>query len=502
MGRRITLARRQELTAVVSRRYHDADRVGRKLILDEFTKITGYHRKHAIRLLTAPPAPTRERPCRHIYQEAVREALVVLWEAADRICGKRLKAATPFLVEAMERHGHLRLEETVRSQLLTMSAATMDRHLRSIREQAYGGRKKKCAALNRVRKLVPVRTFADWDEPQTGYFEVDMVVHCGARNEGSFVHTLVLTDVASGWTECIALPVREQALIVEAIDGLRPVLPFPILGLDTDNDSAFLNDTLWNYCRENGIVFTRSRAYHKNDQAWVEQKNGAIVRKLVGYGRLEGLAVTAALRRLYETSRLYINFFQPSFKLVSKTRIGARVHKTYDGPMTAYARLQSGTQIAQEAKNRLARQISKLDPVLLLKQIRESQEALMAISQSRSPENATEISPFVKSLATAWKSGEVRPTHRREPKPGHWWRTRPDPFEAVWPMLLSWLEEQPDMEAKAMLKRLQASSQGEFPDGQLRTLQRRVRVWRMQIVKRLVYGASEDVPAVDAALVN
>ena len=170
--------------------------------------------------------------------------------------------------------------------------------------------------------------------------------------------------------------------------------------------------------------------------------------------------------------------------------------------MTAYARLQSGTQIAQEAKNRLARQISKLDPVLLLKQIRESQEALMAISQSRSPENATEISPFVKSLATAWKSGEVRPTHRREPKPGHWWRTRPDPFEAVWPMLLSWLEEQPDMEAKAMLKRLQASSQGEFPDGQLRTLQRRVRVWRMQIVKRLVYGASEDVPAVDAALVN
>jgi hypothetical protein len=127
---------------------------------------------------------------------------------------------------------------------------------------------------------------------------VDMVVHCGARAEGSFVHTLALTDVSSGWTECIALPIREQALIVEAISGARPKLPFPILGLDTDNDSAFLNDTLWNYCRENEIEFTRSRAYHKNDQAWVEQKNGAIVRKLVGYGRLEGLASTAALRRL------------------------------------------------------------------------------------------------------------------------------------------------------------------------------------------------------------
>lgn len=493
------MATRRELTAVVRRRYSEADRGGRKLILDEFTKITGYHRKHAIRLLTESPTPARERPCRHIYREAVREALVVLWEAADRICGKRLKAAVPFLLEAMERHGHLRLEEAVRSQLLAMSPATMDRHLRSIREQAYGGRKKKRAALNRVRKLVPVRTFADWGEPHPGYFEVDMVVHCGDRNEGSFVHTLVVTDVASGWTECIALPVREQALIVEAIDGMRPMLPFPILGIDTDNDSAFLNDTLWNYCHEHGIVFTRSRAYHKNDQAWVEQKNGAIVRKLVGYGRLEGLASTAALRRLYGTSRLYINFFQPSFKLVSKTRTGARVHKTYDGPMTAYARLQASTQIVQEEKNRLGRQMAKLDPVLLLKQIRDSQEALMAISQSRSPENAPEISPFVKSLATAWKSGEVRPTHRREPKPGRWWRSRPDPFAEVWPVLLSWLEEQPDMEAKAMLKRLQASGHGEFLDGQLRTLQRRVRIWRMQIVKRLVYGILEEAPAVDAA---
>ncbi len=485
------MATRQELTAEVSRRYREADRVSRKLILDEFTKTTGYHRKHAIRLLAAPPAPARKRPCRPVYKEAVREALVVLWEAADRICGKRLKAAIPALVEAMERHGHLLLEETVRAQLMTMSAATMDRHLRSIREQAYGGRKKKYAALNRIRKLVPVRTFADWDEPAPGYFEVDMVVHCGARNEGSFVHTLVLTDVASGWTECIALPVREQALIVEAISGIRRMLPFSILGVDTDNDSAFLNDTLWNYCQEHGIAFTRSRAYHKNDQAWVEQKNGAIVRKLVGYGRLEGLASTAALRRLYEASRLYINFFQPSFKLVSKTRTEARVHKTYDGPMTAYARLQASTHITQEAKKRLTHQMTKLDPMLLLKQIRESQETLMAISQSRSPENATEISPFIKSLATAWKSGEVRPTHRREPKPGHWWRSRPDPFANVWPMLLSWLEEQPDMEAKTMLKRLQASGRGEFPDGQLRTLQRRVRVWRMQIVERLVYGTSK-----------
>jgi hypothetical protein len=181
MSRQITLATRQELTAVIRQRYSNADRVDKRLILDEFTKITGFHRKHAIRILTVASSPARERVCRHVCQEAANEALVVLWEAADRICGRRLKAAVPFL------------------------AATMDRRLRSIREQAYGGRKKKPAALNRVRRMVPVRTFADWGEQRPGYLEVDMVVHCGARAEGSFVHTLVLTDVSSGWTECIAL---------------------------------------------------------------------------------------------------------------------------------------------------------------------------------------------------------------------------------------------------------------------------------------------------------
>jgi hypothetical protein len=319
--------------------------------------------------------------------------------------------------------------------------------------------------------------------------EMDMVVHCGTKLVGTFVHSLVLTDVASGWTECLALPVREQSLIVEAITGLRPRLPFPLLGLDTDNDSAFMNDTLWDYCQEQGIVLTRSRAYRKNDQAWVEQKNGAIVRKLIGYGRLEGLSETAALRRLYAVSRLYINFFQPSFKLKSKTREGARVHKKYELPETPYRRLLLRDDVSPEVKQALKEQMEPLDPVLLLKSIRDAQDMLMALSKDRTPAMAApDASTFVKSLATAWRTGEVRPTHRQEAKSGKHGRTRPDPFAAVWPVLLGWLEERPDMEAKSMLKRLQASGFGEFPDGQLRTLQRRVRVWRKQIVQQLVYG--------------
>jgi hypothetical protein len=309
---------------------------------------------------------------------------------------------------------------------------------------------------------------------------------------GSFVHTLVLTDVASSWTECIALPVREQALIVEAIKAVRARLPFPLLGLDTDNDSAFMNDTLWDYCQESGLVFTRSRAYHKNDQAWVEQKNGAIVRKLIGYGRLEGLAATGALRRLYEASRLYVNFFQPSFKLKGKEREGAKVRKHYHSPETPFRRLLQHDDIPENSKQQLQQQFELLDPVRLLKHIRDAQDAIVAISANLAPPPLSEdLLKFVSSLATAWRSGEVRPTHRREPKPGRWYRTRKDPFAEVWPVLLSWLEEKPDIEAKEMLKRLQATDYGSFPDGQLRTLQRRVRVWRTRIARDLVYGPTK-----------
>jgi hypothetical protein len=490
MRRQITLATRRELTTAISQRYTAADRNDKKLILDEFVKVTKYHRKHAIRLLTPQQATHEGRQVgRRTYQEAVKEALIVLWEASDRICGKRLKALLPSLIEAMERHGHLDLQDGVKERLLVISAATIDRLLRPVKERASGGRKKKSSRLNRIRKLVAVRTFADWEDVGPGFMEMDMVVHCGTKTVGSFVHSLVLTDVASGWTECLAIPVREQTLIVEAITGLRPRLPFPLRGLDTDNDSAFMSDVLWDFCQKQGIVFTRSRAYRKNDQAWVEQKNGAIVRKLVGYGRLEGLSETAALRRLYEASRLYVNFFQPSFKLKSKTREGARVHKKYELPETPCRRLLLRDDISAEIKEALKRQMEPLDPVVLLKSIREAQDMLMALSKDRPPETAApDASTFVKGLATAWREGEVRPTHRQEPARGRHWRTRSDPFAAVWPVLLGWLEEKPDLEAKAMLKRLQTSGFGEFPDGQLRTLQRRVKTWRKQIVQQLIYG--------------
>src|SRR6266540_5049038 len=200
------------------------------------------------------------------------------------------------------------------------AASTIDRVLSSPRASA-GGRRARAKTVPGIRRSIPVRTFADWNEPAPGFLEVDLVAHSGESMGGSFAHTLVLTDISTGWTECVALLVREASLVVDALERLREAMPFPLRGVDTDNGSEFVNDALLAYCANRGIEFTRSRPYRKNDQAWVEQKNGSIVRRLVGYGRLEGIAAGEALSRMYSASRLFVNFFQPSFKLAEKKRI-------------------------------------------------------------------------------------------------------------------------------------------------------------------------------------
>lgn len=264
---------------------------------------------------------------------------------------------------------------------------------------------------------------------------------------------MTLTDIASGWTECVAMPVRNQALIVEALSIVGTALPFDMLGVDTGNDSAFMNQTVFDYCRTHGLEQTRSRAYRKNDQAWVEQKNGSIVRRLVGYGRLSGLPATRALAQLYNASRLYVNFFQPSFKLKSKSRDGARVHKTYYPPATPCNRLLDSDRVSDAVKRKLRAQFEQLDPVQLLRDIRVAQQMLSDFASSptgalMTSVESVEVTAFVDSLATAWKAGEVRPTHRKSPLPERWWRTRADPFEHAWGVVESWLDDAPTSTAK------------------------------------------------------
>ena len=228
-------------------------------------------------------------------------------------------------LEAMERHGHLQLAPKVRAGVLAMSAATIDRSLREIRGQAGGRTRKRAAPSAAVRRSVAVRTFEGWDDPPPGFMEADLVAHSGPTAKGSFVQTLTLTEIATGWTECAPVLVREQTLLTEVLGELRKLLPFALLGFDTDNDSVLINETVRDYCQSASIEFTRCRPYRKNDQAWVEQKNGAVVRRMVGYRRFEGLAAAAALARLYGSLRLFVNYFQPSFKLAEKARDGSKV---------------------------------------------------------------------------------------------------------------------------------------------------------------------------------
>ena len=490
---------RRELVRALQARYRGASRQEKGTILKELVAVSGFHRKHAIRLLRKPPQSSERTALASskIYGEAVKQALMILWEAADRICGKRLKACLPQLLASMERHGHLRLETSVRELVLAASPATIDRLLHPVRKVA--GRRRKSRARHAVREQVPVKTFADWKNPQPGHFEIDFVVHGGASMAGEYLHSLVVTDVSSGWVEAVALLAREQSLVVEGLRRIRAQLPMAMHSIDSDNDGAFLNETVADYCRREGLSFTRSRAYQKNDQAWIEQKNGAVVRKIVGHERLSGIVAGQALARLYQSVRLYVNFFQPSFKLLSRSRVGGKVRKRYQPPATPCERLLAHPSFPEERKAALRVQRDGLDPVELLHQIRQGQSTLAALCRGEATNVAAreDLQAFLSRLPELWKDGEVRPTHRKSATTRNW-RTHPDDFAEVWPEVLQWIQAEPDATGKSVFSRLQEAYPGRFTDGQLRTLQRRISEWRRSMARELVIHGMESIPEIGA----
>ena len=498
MGRAISIGTRKELIEVLAYRYRNSVKKERTRILDEFVAISGYHRKHATRLLggngddTGTQVAATGVSCkRRIYDEAVKEALIITWETADRICGKRLKSVLPELVASMERHGHINFDPEVRERLLAASAATIDRLLKPVRKEAGSSRRRR-RKPSKAKGEIPVRTFTDWDSPNPGYLEIDFVLHCGDTLAGSFIHTLVATDICSGWTEHLPLIAKEQSLVVEGLEVIIRQIPFPILGIDSDNDTAFINDTLLDFCKTHHFEFTRCRPYHKNDQAWVEQKNGSVVRRFVGHQRFSGFISGQALAHLYHHARLYVNYFQPSFKLREKIRQGGKVKRIYYQPATPCTRLLSHPEVNNQIKEILRRQRSRLDPVELLHRIRESQGALAALVSSDEPSQGPgrkTLDQFLSQLPQLWRAGEARPTHRIHLERTRHWRTRKDPFEEVWLEILGWLQDDPDVIAKELFSRLQEKYPGNFANGQLRTLQRRVKEWRQMMAKKLIYAS-------------
>jgi hypothetical protein len=386
------LSSRRELAGAQSERYRKASRPEKSNILREFVAATGYSLKYAVSLLLRPPQlrrTRRPRKRRRIYTEEVRRALVRLWEMLDCICGKRLVPALPGLVEALERHGELRLEPLTRSRLLSMSASTADRLLREVRcQRAHRGL---CTTRpgTLLRHQIPIRTFADWTEKEPGFLEIDLVAHCGESTHGEYLHSLVLTDVHTGWTECVALLNRGERAVTAAIDAVRMRLPFPMRGIDADNGSEFINHNLTTYCRKHKITFTRCRPYKKNDQCHVEQKNAAIVRRVVGYDRYEGEEARRRLAAVYSQLRLFTNYFQPNLKLVGKVRNGARLTRKYDEAKTPYQRLLGSGVLTKEQQGDMREQYELLNPAELARQLRRAQDVLWALPKSPNTHQAT-----------------------------------------------------------------------------------------------------------------
>jgi hypothetical protein len=353
---------KQDLAKALHPKYLKATRAHKSRLLNEFVEVTGYHRNYAKKLLLhGPPVPTGRRdPLTGnrkyaggrppLYGPVPIQALHVVAEATGWICGKRLVAVLPELVPALEQEGALCLFSAERAALLRMSAATIDRKLAAAR--AHHKPKGVCITKpgTLLRSQVPIRTYTPWDEQQPGFMEVDLVAHCGESTAGYYLCTLNAVDLATGWTECVAVANKGQGAVFAALQLMRKRLPFPLLGIDSDNGSEFINDHLIRYCQQEKITFTRCRPYKKNDQAHVEQKNGSVVRQLVGYDRYTTPAALEQLGRVYELVRLHVNAYLPVMKLVDKQREGGKVRKRYDTPTTPYKRALKAGVLSLEAQ--------------------------------------------------------------------------------------------------------------------------------------------------------
>lgn len=368
----MVLRSRREYLEAIRPRYRHADKSTKALILDEFCATCGYNRKYAIRLLCKLPAKAgpRERkqpgPKGLYRDDETLIALKRLWFATDQMCSKKLKAALPlwlpFYAEQFEP-----LNPGVEHKLLRISSSTIDRLLRPVK---ITGKKGRCLTKpgTLLKNQIPIKT-DNWDVSRPGFFEADTVAHCGNSMAGDFINSLTFTDIHTTWTENRAIWGRGSEGVLREIRDIEQNLPFPILGFDCDNGSEFLNHHLVHYFTQrpqNPVQFTRSRAYKKNDNAFVEQKNWTHVRQLLGYDRLDNKQLVPLLNDLYKTEwSLFNNFFCPSMKLKEKQRINSRYRKTYDSPQTPYQRILASSAVSDNTKIKLCQLYSSLNPFKL-----------------------------------------------------------------------------------------------------------------------------------------
>lgn len=364
---------KSEYREAVHLRYKSATRYEKTAILDEFCATCGCHRKHAIRVLRGfkrfTRAKVKKRGKPSAYQkEAIIKPLKEIWLAANLPCSKRLKPMLPiWLPGYVELFGEL--SPNVSQALLKISAPTIDRILKPTRIHYTKRGRSTTKPGTLLRKQIPIKT-NQWDESRPGFLEADTVAHCGDSTSGMYANTLDFVDIATGWTEQRAVWGKGETGVLEQIKNIETNLPFPLLGFDCDNGSEFLNYHLMRHFteRKQPVQFTRSRAYHKDDNAHIEQKNWTHIRQWLGYDRLDHPKVVPLLNNLYANEwKLFHNFFCPSVKLIAKERSGSKTTKRHDSPKTPCQRIIESPYIQEAVKRSLIKQLEKLNPFLLRK---------------------------------------------------------------------------------------------------------------------------------------
>jgi transposase InsO family protein len=388
---------RREYLRTIHPRYRKADRQQRRQILDEFCSNCGYNRKYAIRLLNGPPpskrpSKTRNRRTATRYGSQLLSVLAFVWEAAGFPWSLRLKALLPLWMPWIRRR--FGISTQTERQLLSISPRQMDRRLKErklrLKRRIYG--RTKPGTL--LKHHIPIKTDS-WDVTTPGFVEIDLVSHSGNSGEGEFIYSLNVTDIHTTWVETRAVLGKSQAHVVDALEHIRATLPFRLRGIDTDNGSEFINHHLLSYSRSHGIQFTRGRPYKKDDNAHVEQKNWTHVRKLVGYARFDTPEALTAINALYDNElRLFQNFYLPSVKLTTKTRIGSRLQRTYDAPQTPLERVIAAGALAKEVAARFCAQRDRLDPFALSRSIDEKLELIQRLANLRQSPKSPESAPL------------------------------------------------------------------------------------------------------------
>ena len=403
----LTMREKQAVTRQLAMEYKRATKKQKGCILDTLTELAGYNRSYAARVLRQrakyvvlgrgvargvkvtlvederTKRKRKKRKRSRVYDKKVFAALKKVWVICDGICGKRLAPFLPEIVPVLERWGELTLDKETRSKLVSISPATIDRMLAPARKGYQLRARTQTKPGTLLKHQIPIRTFSDWDDLRPGFVEIDLVSHEGGNARGDYAFTLDTTDVCTGWTETEAVRNKAEKWVFAGLQKAKARFPFGIIGIDSDNGSEFINNHLYRYCTQNKITFTRSRPYRKNDNCFVEQKNYSIVRRAVGYRRYDTPGELQTLNELYTVLRLYTNFFQPSMKLIEKTRIGSKVRKKYDQAKTPYCRVLESGFIPDGTKEELEKLYSTLNPAKLNREVNRLQDRLEELGQSK-----------------------------------------------------------------------------------------------------------------------